>query len=96
MREENSDRINGPYTIQAIEDYLRKIYTGKVGYEYTHVHNKEERDFLKASIEKYIETLMVVEPSKEEMFETFWRLCKDQCFIDFLAHRFTNVKRFGI
>jgi hypothetical protein len=29
-----------------------------------HVHSKEERDFLKASIEKYIETLMVVEPSK--------------------------------
>jgi len=41
LREENSDRINGPYTIQAMEDYLRKVYTGKIGYEYMHVSSKE-------------------------------------------------------
>mgnify|MGYP000914634321 CR=1 FL=1 len=79
-----------------MEDYLRKVYTGKVGYEYMHVGSKEEREFLKASIEKYIEVLMVEEPSKEERFQTFRRLCKDQCFIDFLMMRFANFKRFGI
>jgi len=51
---------------------------------------------MKASIEKYVEILMVSEPTKEERYETFRRLCKDQCFIDFMLLRFTNAKRFGI
>lgn len=28
--------------------------------------------------------------------ETFKRLCKDQCFIDFLILKFANFKRFGV
>jgi hypothetical protein len=41
LREENSDKKNGPYTIQAMEDYLHKTYLNKVGYEYMHVNSKE-------------------------------------------------------
>ena len=41
LREENSDKKNGPYTIQAMQDYLHKTYLNKVGYEYMHVNLKE-------------------------------------------------------
>jgi 2-oxoglutarate dehydrogenase complex dehydrogenase (E1) component-like enzyme len=47
-----------------MQNYLRKTYMNKLGYEYMHLNDKEERDFLKASIEKNIETLMISEPSK--------------------------------
>ena len=30
-----------------MEDYLREVYCRNVGYEYTHVLDKGERDFLK-------------------------------------------------
>lgn len=63
LREENSDKKNGPYTIQAMEDYLRSVYMDKIGYEYMHLGSKEERDFLKSFIEKDIETLKVSEPT---------------------------------
>jgi 2-oxoglutarate dehydrogenase complex dehydrogenase (E1) component-like enzyme len=68
----------------------------KIGYEYMHLGSKEERDFLKSFIETGIESLKVLEPSKEERIDTFKRLCRDQCFIDFLIAKFANFKRFGV
>jgi 2-oxoglutarate dehydrogenase complex dehydrogenase (E1) component-like enzyme len=96
LRDDDPNRINGPYTIEAMQKYLEKTYMNKVGYEYMYLGSKMERDFIKASIEKNIETLMVSEPSKEERLATFKRLCKDQSFIDFLIAKFANYKRFGI
>ena len=39
---------------------------------------------------------MISESSKDDRMETFRRLCKDQCFNDFLNLKFTNFTRFGI
>jgi len=32
LREEGPDKDNGPYTIQAFENYLRMIYCDKIGF----------------------------------------------------------------
>lgn len=79
-----------------MEQYLKSVYCGTVGYEYTHLLDKKERDFMKYSIEENIESLKVNEPTKEERSKAFDRLCKDQTFIDFLASKFATLKRFGI
>ena len=52
------------YSIQDMEDYLKEVYCNKVGYEYTHLLDKKERDFLKLQIEENIESLKVEEPTK--------------------------------
>jgi 2-oxoglutarate dehydrogenase E1 component len=57
LREEGPERDNGPYTIQAFEDYLRSIYCDKIGFEYMHLLNKAERDFIKRELEEKIESL---------------------------------------
>lgn len=96
LREEGPDKDNGPYTIQAFEDYLRHIYCDKIGFEYMHLLNKEERDFIKRELEEKIESLEKTELTKEEQLSTLRRLAKDQAFIDFLGTKFANFKRFGI
>ena len=40
LREEGPEKDNGPYTIQAFEDYLQNIYCDKIGFEYMHLLNK--------------------------------------------------------
>lgn len=39
------------YNVQDMENYLTKIYCSPVGYEYTYLNDKYERDFLKSLIE---------------------------------------------
>lgn len=96
LREEGPEKDNGPYTIQAFEDYLKNIYCDKIGFEYMHLLNKNERDFLKRELEEKIETLTKTELTKEEQLSTLRRLARDQAFIDFLGTKFANFKRFGI
>jgi 2-oxoglutarate dehydrogenase E1 component len=57
LREEGPEKDNGPYTIQAFEDYLRNIYCDKIGFEYMPLLSKEERDFIKRELEEKIESL---------------------------------------
>ena len=45
-----SDKDNGPYTIKQFENYLNSVYCDKVGFEYSHLVSKEERDFIKLEL----------------------------------------------
>lgn len=84
------------YTVQDMENFLEGVYCQSVGYEYTHLLDKDERDFITLQLESNIESLKVNEPTKEEKLKAFDRICKDQSFIDFLGNKFANFKRFGI
>lgn len=79
-----------------MENFLEGVYCQSVGYEYTHLLDKDERDFITLQLESNIESLKVNEPTKEEKLKAFDRICKDQSFIDFLGNKFANFKRFGI
>lgn len=72
------------------------MYCDKVGFEYMHILNKEERDFIKTELEEKIEQLRRVEPTKEEQLSTLKRLTKDQTFVDFLGSKFSNFRRYGV
>ena len=43
-----STKDNGPYSVQEFEDYLKSIYCDKIGFEYMHILDRKERDFIKA------------------------------------------------
>ena len=67
-----------------------------MGFEYQHLLNKEERDFIKTELEEKIELLRRIEPTKEEQLATLRRLAKDQAFVDFLGSKFANFRRYGV
>ena len=100
VREDSSSgkltKDNGPYSIQEFEDYLKSIYCDKIGFEYMHLLNKSERDFIKAELEEKIDSLEKSELTKEEQLATLRRLTHDQCFLDFLVSKFPTYKRFTI
>lgn len=48
---------NGPYTVKEFENFLTSVYCDKVGFEYTHLLNKDERNFIKMELEEKIELL---------------------------------------
>ena len=80
------------WTLRKLISYLEKVYCGKVGFEYMHLNSRQERMFLREKIEN----LERFKPSKEEKLNTWRRLCKEECFNDFLVKKFANYKRFGI
>jgi len=73
--------------------YLKGIYTGTISYEYEHVNNHEEIDWLLRNIESrtYSEDL-----SKEEKVQLLDRLAHVEGFENFLHRTFVGQKRFSI
>ena len=71
---------------------LRRIYCSKVGYEYNHMSEREEKNWIRDRIE----SSRMFELTKGEKLLLFDRLCKNESFNIFVKNRFTTVKRFGI
>ena len=42
------------FSLQEYKDYFEQVYCGAVGYEFTHLLDKAERDFMKRQIEEKI------------------------------------------
>lgn len=80
------------WKLRDLVQYLEKVYCGHVSYEYMHINNVVERDWIRAQIENYEE----FQPSKEQRIRTFDRLCHEYSFSMFLQKKFTTSKRFGI
>lgn len=78
---------------QEVQDDLERIYCGKVGIEYHHIRDREERGWVRQQFEKFNEPGVV---SKEHKLLIFDRLCRNEMFTNFLKNRFTTSKRFGI
>lgn len=77
---------------QAI-DYLRAIYTGKAGFEYSHVDNKIEREWLQSKIESGIVNSSLTTEEKKAILE---RLTRVEDFERFIHKTFVGQKRFSI
>lgn len=48
----HSEIKKGSMSIEQLEAYLKNLYCGKVGLEYTYLTNHEERDFIKLELEE--------------------------------------------
>jgi len=71
---------------------LKKIYCGKAGFEYLHITDIDERNWLRDQIENL--PWQTIE--NEKKLKIFSRLCKNECFTNFLKNKFSTSKRFGV
>lgn len=72
--------------------YLEQVYTSPLSYEYTHINNSEEREWLQNAIESAGE----VNLSEEEKLHLFKELVKTEGFEKYLHKNFVGAKRFSI
>lgn len=78
-------------SLSEIIDYLKYVYCGPIGVEFLHLENREERTWFAWRFEK----LRNEELTKEEKACLGSELLKSQVFDNFLAKKFSTVKRYG-
>ncbi|MFI2858346.1 2-oxoglutarate dehydrogenase E1 component [Paenibacillus sp. JSM ZJ436] len=72
---------------------LHQIYTGTIAYEFSHVHEEEERNWLNSHAESVVHQIVL---SKEERHHLLKRLFEAEQFEDFLHRNFVGAKRFSV
>ena len=82
--------LNNP-TLENIVDTLKSIYCGKLGYEFMHISNHEERLWLQHKIEGFCEKI-----SSDEKKKILQHLMEVESFEQFLHTRYPGYKRFSI
>lgn len=78
-------------TMRGIIEQLTQVYCGNAGYEYMHIPNMDEVNWIKRRLETA--PFALTEDDEIEIFE--W-LVKTELFEHFLAKKFPGAKRFGI
>jgi 2-oxoglutarate dehydrogenase E1 component len=78
-------------TIREIHSKLTELYCGKISFEYMHMNNVKEIEWIREKIEVDSEPL-----SKEEKLNLLERILESQIFTNFCERRFSTSKRFGI
>lgn len=80
-------------TVAALHQRLRAVYCGKVGLEYMHIADTEERRFLQERFEKPGETIQFTPQGKKAILSAVLR---GEQFEEFLARKYVGTKRFGL
>lgn len=87
-----NDKKRPIWRLRDLVAYLEKAYCGKISYEYMHIDNATERDWIRAEIENYDEFM----PSRDQRIKTYERLAQEYSFSQFLQKKFNTSKRFGV
>jgi len=69
---------------------LSQFYCGKIGYQYYHITNSEQRCWMRNNIEQKLQK----EVPRDNMVKIAKRLCKEFVFGNFLKDHFPNQKLF--
>jgi len=77
---------------QAVE-YLRSLYTDKIGFEYAHLENESERNWIQSKIESGFFKSKLTAEQKKAVLEQLTRV---ENFEKFLHKTFVGQKRFSI
>ena len=80
-------------TVGKLHQRLREVYCGKVGLEYMHIADTEERRFLQEKFEKPGETIQFTPEGKKAILSAVLR---GEQFEEFLAKKYVGTKRFGL
>ncbi|MCP9222892.1 2-oxoglutarate dehydrogenase E1 component [Erythrobacter sp. LQ02-29] len=80
-------------TPQEIVDKLRADYCGKVGLEYMHISDVEERRFLQERFESPDETIQFTDEGKRAILAA---VIRGEQFENFLGKKYVGTKRFGL
>ena len=74
-------------------NYLKSLYTGKIAYEFDHVIDEEERNWIQSKIENGNVSATLSVDEKKALLE---RLTKIEGFEKFIHRTFVGAKRFSI
>lgn len=80
------------WKLKELYEELNRIYCSKVGYEYNHMSEREEKNWIRERVENQ----KLFDLTKGDKLLLFDRLCKNESFNLFVKNKFTTVKRFGI
>ncbi|SDG29504.1 2-oxoglutarate dehydrogenase E1 component [Limimonas halophila] len=80
-------------TLRQIVDRLQKTYCGKIGVEYMHIQEPEQKAWIQERIENIGNRTEFTETGKRQILE---RLTAAEVFETFLDKKYTGTKRFGI
>ncbi|MDQ0268389.1 2-oxoglutarate dehydrogenase E1 component [Cytobacillus purgationiresistens] len=74
-------------------EYLKNVYMGTLAFEFTHVDNMDEKDWLRRKVETNSMKLNLQKPEKAKVYK---RLVEVEEFEKFLHRTFVGQKRFSI
>lgn len=81
-------------TLRRILDILRKAYAGKVGIEYRHIQNKEEKDWIRQRVrDNFVDTQPLDPALRKELLQ---KLIEAEQFEQFLHKKYLGQKRFSL
>jgi 2-oxoglutarate dehydrogenase E1 component len=80
-------------TPRQLVDTLRRNYCGSIGYEYMHINDAEQRDWLQRRIEGADNKIVFTENGKRAILN---KLIEAEIFEKFCAAKFVTTKRFGL
>lgn len=80
-------------TLREILDILRQTYCDKIGVEYMHIQNPEERSWLQQKMEP---TKNKINLSIEQKKRILWKLASAEIFEKYLHNNFVGHKRFSL
>ncbi len=80
-------------TLREIQAICQQIYCDKIGVEYMHITNLEERDWFQERLETSQESLSFNVDEKKEILKS---LTKAEGFEQFLSKKHPGTKRFGV
>ncbi|WP_252258099.1 2-oxoglutarate dehydrogenase E1 component [Erythrobacter aurantius] len=80
-------------TVGALYNRLREVYCGKVGLEYMHIADTEERRFLQDKFESPGDTIHFTPEGKKAILAAVLR---GEQYEEFLGRKYVGTKRFGL
>lgn len=81
-------------TLRRILDILRKAYCGKVGIEYRHIQDKEEKEWIRRQVrEQFVDTQPLDNEIRKELLQ---KLIEAEQFEQFLHKKYLGQKRFSL
>ncbi len=83
----------GKATLRRIQQKLKKVYSGHIGFEYSHVRDSEIHEWFKNKVESEAEDF---NPSREEKQRIISKLNEAVGFEKFLHTKFLGQKRFSL
>jgi 2-oxoglutarate dehydrogenase E1 component len=82
-----------PATLREIVDALKKVYTGKIGFEYLYIRDRNQKNWLRNKIEK---EYLTYDPTLEEKKRILAKLNEAVVFENFLHTKYVGQKRFSL
>ena len=80
-------------TVGALHQRLKEVYCGKVGLEYMHIADTEERRFLQDKFESPGDTIQFTPEGKKAILAAVMR---GELYEEFLGKKYVGTKRFGL